>query len=177
MQRHHRLGPGQIQLGEQYSVGSLDLRPSLLVARQLPGPGLGVDGADDARGDRRRRGAQPLEPVEDRPVLGDPGRLQHDHLWLGAPHDLGDRRPQLGLHANLVTDAAAGQLHHVTGPALDQPGVDVDPPELVDDHADPPPVLRAQHPVEERGLPCAEKPGEQDERRLAIDGGGHGARL
>ena len=89
-----------------------------------------------------------------------------DDLGLRTPRHLVDRRPKLGLHPNLVADASAGQLQHVTGPALHQAGVDVDPTELVDDHADPAAVLRAQHPVQGGGLPGAQEPGEEDEGRF-----------
>ena len=177
MQRHDGLGRREIQLGEDDAIGRLDLGTRLLVPGELPRAGLGVDRADDARRHGRRRVAQPLEPVEDGPGLGDAGRLQHHHLRARATRHLGDGGPQLGLHAHLVADAAADQLQHVAGAALDEAGVDVDPPELVDDHPDAPAVLRAQHAVQDGGLSRPQEPGEQDERWLDDDFGGHGARL
>ena len=81
-----------IQLGQHDSVGRLDLRARLLRVGRAARTRLGVDRADDARGGGRRRVAQPLEPVEDRPGLGDPGGLQHHHLGVRATRHLGDRR-------------------------------------------------------------------------------------
>ncbi len=171
-------GAARSSLLSSDAIGRLDLRARLLVSRQLRPTRFGVDHADHARRDRRRGVAQPLQPVEDRPRLGDSGRLQQHHLRSRAARHLGDRRPQLGLHAHLVADAAARQLHHVAGAALDQAGVDVDAAELVDDDADPPVVLGAEHAVQDRGLAGAQKAGQQNERRPDGDiERGHGARL
>ena len=168
VQRHHRLGRREIQLREQDPIGGLDLRARLLVAGELrrrPPP-------------RRRRRRRPPRPRAPRRAgrLSSPSRIDHgsampvvssnDDLGLRAAHHLRDRRPQLRLHAHLVADAAAHQLHDVARAALDEARVDVDAPELVDDDADAPVVLAAEHAVERGRLPRAEEAGEQDERRF-----------
>ena len=167
MQRHHRIRRGEVQLGQQDPIGRLDLGARLLVTGELTAARLGVDDTHHAGRDRRRPlPAERFEPVEDRPWLGDAGGLEQDDLRLRSAVDLVDGGPQLRLHPHLVTDAAAGQLHDVAGPALDQARVDVDAPELVDDHADAPLVLPPEHAVDRRRLARAEKPGQQDERRF-----------
>ena len=171
-------GGAEIQLGQQHR----DRRPR--PARAPPRGAraararLGVDDADDAR---RRRPAPPS------PRPSSPSRIDQGSAMpvvsstttsgRAAAGHLGDRGPQLRLHAHLVTDAAARQLHHVAGAALDEARVDVDAPELVDDHADAPVVLRAQHAVQRRRLSRAQEAGQQHQRRLR-DGFvvGHGAR-
>ena len=62
VQRHHGLGRGEIQLGQEDPVGRLDLRARLLVPRELPPARLRVDGADDARRHRRRGIAEIFQP-------------------------------------------------------------------------------------------------------------------
>ena len=179
------VGRGEIQLaGVDDPVGGpLDLRARLFVPGDLPPTRLRVDGADDARRERRCGVAEAVQPVEDRPGLGDPGRLQHHHLRAGAAGQLlGDRGPQLGCGTRIPrwqtwTTVTRHKLQHVARPALDEAGVDVDASELVDDHADPAAVLRAEHAVQDRRLARPQEPGEQNERRLDGDGGGHGGRL
>ena len=166
VQRHHRVGRGEIQLGEHDSIGRLDLRARLLVARELPGTRLGVDGADDARGERRRRS----------PQASSPSRIDQGSAIpvVSSTTTSGCARRATSAIAAHSSDCTRTSWHtqppasSITSPArlLMRRRVDVDAAELVDDHADPPPVLRPQHPVQERRLARAQKAGEQDQRRF-----------
>ena len=129
------------------------------------GAGLGVHHRHHPAGDH---GAAALigaggQPLQQRLGLGDARGLQQDDVGARAGADLVERLPQLVHGAHLVADAAAGQFHHVAGPGLQQAGVDVDPSKFVDDHRQPPVVLDPQHPVQQGGLPRAQKAGDDDQ--------------
>jgi hypothetical protein len=151
---------GAVELAQQQAVGGAQLGPGLVVAIELRRAGLGVDhrdhpGRQDPRAHRRRHA---IEAVEDRVGLGDAGGLEHD--LVGCERATTSPMPS---HRSLFRST----LQHTQPPASsstsraardDQPGVDRDPAELVDQHRDAPAVGRGQQRLSVVVLPAPRKP-------------------
>ncbi len=77
----------------------------------------------------------------------------------------GQLRHEIGPHR--AADASVLERDHVRVAAHDQPAVDVDRAEVVDEHGDPQPVLAREDAVEQRRLARAEEAGEDRQRARA----------
>ena len=164
-QQSRRSGRRDIEFRDQDPIGGHDLVPRFLVPFELPDTGLRIDDGHHGRDANRIIGGRiVVEAPEDGGRLGDAGRFQHDDIGTRAVNHVGERRPQLALHADLVTDTSAGQLENITGARTDQARVDVDASQLVDQHRDATVVLGTEHTVQDRGLSGAEKSGQHDQR-------------
>ena len=156
----HRRRRRAVELRQQHPVRARRLLARLLAPLERRARRLRVDHAHHPRRQdplaHRLRHAH--QPVEDRRRLGDPRRLEHDLVRRRAVHDVRDPVPQVVLDIELAAHAPARQLEHVAAAPHDQLGVDRDPPQLVDQDRDPPPVLRASIRLSAVVLPAPSQP-------------------
>ena len=130
---------------------------------------LGVEHADDA---------VEADPVDQRRVVGererDPGRLRDaarlEQDELGPLGPLDDVDHGLGeVVADRAADAAVGEADHVVALDVDHEiGIDVDRAEVVDQDADPHPVVSVEDAVEQGRLAGAEEAGEHGHGRATV---------
>ena len=158
------LRPDEVGLVEDHHVGRRDLPDLQLHLLGSREDLLGVDNADDA---------VEADPVDQRGVVGeregDPGRLgdaarlQQDVLGPLGPLD--DLDHGLGeVVADRAADAAVGEADHVALDIDHEVGIDVDRAEVVDQDADPHPVVAVEDAVEQGRLAGAEETGEHGHR-------------
>jgi hypothetical protein len=69
--------------------------------------------------------------------------------------------------AHGAADAAIVHLYHLLLRFEQEVMVNADLPELVDDHADTPPVIGGKNPIEQRRFARAQEPGQDDDGRPA----------
>ena len=175
------LRPDEVGLVEDHHVGRRDLPDLQLHLLGSREDLLGVDNADDA---------VEADPVDQRRVVGeregDPGRLgdaaRLEQDVLGPLGPLDDLDHGLGeVVADRAADAAVGEADHVALDIDHEVGIDVDRAEVVDQDADPHPVVPVEDAVEQGRLAGAEEAGEHGHRGapgpagILVVAGGHAA--
>lgn len=163
------LVPGPVRLVEHDEIGHREMAADLRMA--LPGR-LELGGVDHL--DQSPVHDARVVAGEDHPDeflrLGEAARLDDDHVEpRGGPGQRFQIRVQLA-RVDRAAQAAAAQRHGGADLPGDGHGVDLDGPEVVDDHADP--VARAveQEVVEQRRLAGSQESREDDDRDLRAAG-------
>jgi len=161
-----RIRGREIELRQQDAVGGANLGPRLLATLERVDTGDRIHGADHARHlDALMERLRPIaQPEKDRLRFRDASRLEHDVIRLRPLDDVEDAVPEVVFRVDLAANAAAGELEHVASAADDEPAVDRDAPELVDEHGDAPARRRREHAVERGRFAGTEEPGEDRER-------------
>ena len=143
-------------------------REILLQPRIVGEEGGGVDHRPQRGRTHQRLQFRRLHHAEQRGDIGDPRRLDQDAVG----RLRFDHRAQAGgdVTAERTADAAIGQLDHLCVAALEQPGVDAEFAEVVDQHDRLlRRISRGEQPLEEGRLAGAEK--ADDDLRIERLGG------